>query len=52
MQVVVTLSEVRTVETRNGNVRYVTKDDNGAEYTTSREDIGKRAKQLQASVSG
>jgi hypothetical protein len=30
MQAEVTVSEVRTVETRNRNVRYVTKDDNGA----------------------
>ena len=47
MQAEVTVSEVRTIETRNGNVRYVAKDDNGAEYTTFREDIGKRAKQLE-----
>lgn len=47
MQAEVTLSEVRTIETRNGNVRYVATDDNGAEYTTFREDIGKRAKQLE-----
>lgn len=47
MQAVVTLAEVRTEQTRNGNVRYVTKDHDGTEYTTFREEIGERAKQLQ-----
>ena len=47
MQTEVVLSEVRTVGTRSGNVRYVSKDANGAEYTTFREEIGERAKQLQ-----
>jgi hypothetical protein len=47
MQTVVVLSEVRTVETRSGNTRYVSKDANGTEYTTFREDIGERAKRLQ-----
>jgi hypothetical protein len=44
---VVTLAEVRAVETRGGTVRYVSKDTDGNEYTTFREDIGERAKQLQ-----
>jgi hypothetical protein len=47
MQTEVVLSEVRTVGTRSGNVRYVSKDANGTEYTTFREEIGERAKQLQ-----
>jgi hypothetical protein len=47
MQTVVTLAEVRTIDTRRGNVRYVSKDTDGNEYTTFREDIGERAKQLQ-----
>jgi hypothetical protein len=47
MQMEVVLAEVRTIGTPSGNVRYVSKDANGAEYTTFREDIGERAKQLQ-----
>lgn len=47
MQEVVTVSEVRAVKTRNGNVRYVTRDTNGTEYTTFREDIGDHAKELE-----
>ena len=41
------LAEVRTVETRSGNVRYVSRDEDGNEYTTFRTDIGNRAKQLE-----
>ncbi len=47
MQTVVTLAEVRAVNTKRGSVRYVSKDTDGNEYTTFREDIGKRAQQLQ-----
>jgi hypothetical protein len=47
VEAVVKLAEVRTFETRNGNVRYVTRDEDGKEYTTFREDIGERAKQLE-----
>ena len=47
MRTVVTLAEVRAVQTRGGSVRYVSKDTDGNEYTTFREDIGERAKQLQ-----
>jgi len=43
----VTLAEVRTIETHGGNIRYVARDADGNEYTTFREQIGKRAKQLQ-----
>lgn len=46
MQTVVTLAEVRAIDTRRGSVRYVSKDTDGNEYTTFREDIGERAKQL------
>lgn len=46
MHTVVTLAEVRTVETRRGSVRYVSMDTDGNEYTTFREDIGERARQL------
>jgi hypothetical protein len=47
MHTVVTLAEVRAIDTRRGNVRYVSKDTDGNEYTTFREDIGERARQLQ-----
>jgi hypothetical protein len=42
-----TLDQVRTFETRGGNVRYVMRDAEGNEYTTFREAIGKKAQQLQ-----
>lgn len=45
MHAVVTLAEVRTIETRRGSVRYVNTDTDGHEYTTFREDIGERARQ-------
>jgi hypothetical protein len=41
-----TLQEVRTFETRGGNVRYVVRDAEGNEYTTFREQIGDSARQL------
>jgi hypothetical protein len=44
---VVTLTEVRTFTTSKGNVRYVARDADGKEYTTFREDIGERARELQ-----
>jgi hypothetical protein len=47
MEAVVTLEEVRTFETRGGNVRYVVKDSQGNEYTTFREAIGDAAKRLE-----
>jgi hypothetical protein len=40
VKTVVTLAEVRTVETHGGNVRYVARDADGNEYTTFREQIG------------
>ena len=47
MEAVVHLDEVRDVETRGGNVRYVVRDREGNEYTTFREQIGKRARELE-----
>ena len=47
MEAVVHLDEVRDVETRGGNVRYVVRDRDGNEYTTFREQIGKRARELE-----
>jgi hypothetical protein len=43
----VTLDEVRTFETSRGNTRYVVRDKDGNEYTTFREAIGERARQLE-----
>jgi hypothetical protein len=42
-----TLEDVKTFETRGGNVRYVVRDSEGNEYTTFREQIGDKARQLQ-----
>ena len=47
MEAVTTIDEVRTVETRGGNVRYVVRDAEGNEYTTFRETIGDRATELE-----
>ena len=49
MNTTVTLADVRTVTSRQGNVRYVGRDTDGKEYTTFRSDIGQRAQQLQGS---
>ena len=46
MEAEVTLGDVRMFETSRGNTRYVVRDDNGNEYTTFREAIGERAKEL------
>jgi hypothetical protein len=47
MDAVVTIDEVRTFDTRGGNVRYVIRDRDGNEYTTFREAIGRRAQDLE-----
>ena len=46
MQTTSTLESVRTAQTRGGNTRYVIRDSDGNEYTTFREKIGERARQL------
>jgi hypothetical protein len=46
MDTVTSIDEVRTFETRGGNVRYVARAADGKEYTTFRERIGKRAEEL------
>src|SRR3954466_10331381 len=45
MEAVVTLRDVRTFETRGGNLRYVVRDGDGKEYTTFRGAIGQQAEQ-------
>ena len=45
MEAVTTIDDVRTFETRGGNVRYVVRDADGNEFTTFREAIGERAKE-------
>ncbi len=47
MERTTTLENVRTAETGGGNIRYVVRDADGNEYTTFREHIGERARQLQ-----
>src|SRR4051794_27447637 len=49
MDSVVTIADVRTFDTRGGNTRYVIRDDGGNEYTTFREAIGERARELEGS---
>src|SRR3954471_10044103 len=44
MERTVTIADVRTFETRGGNVRYVVRDSDGDEYTTFREGIGQAAR--------
>jgi hypothetical protein len=47
VEAVITIREVRTFETRGGNVRYAVRDEDGNEYTTFREAIGNKAKELE-----
>jgi hypothetical protein len=47
MKAVTTIADVRTFETRGGNVRYVVRDADGNECTTFREAIGEEASKLQ-----
>jgi hypothetical protein len=46
VEAVTTIDEVRTFETRGGNLRYVVRGGDGNEYTTFREAIGKTATEL------
>src|SRR3954447_5199150 len=52
MEAVVHLDEVKDIETRGGNVRYVVRDREGNEYTTFGEQIGKRARELEGQTLG
>lgn len=49
MEVVSTLTDVRSFETRRGAVRYVARDADDNEYTTFREAIGEQAQRLKGS---
>ena len=49
MEVVCTITDVRSFDTRGGNTRFVARDSDGNEYTTFREAIGERAKELKGS---
>jgi hypothetical protein len=46
VETVTRLTEIRTVTTSRGNVRYVARDAEGNEYTTFRQEIGERASSL------
>jgi hypothetical protein len=46
MEKVSRIEDVKSFETRGGNVRYVVRDSEGDEYTTFREPIGKQAQEL------
>jgi hypothetical protein len=49
MEAVVIIESVRTFDTRGGNTRYVVRDQDGNEYTTFREAIGERAREVEGS---
>ena len=50
MEKVARIEEVREIETRNGNTRFVTRDEDGQEFSTFKEAIGERAKELEGRV--
>jgi hypothetical protein len=47
MEAAVVVREVKAVQTRSGNTRYVLVDEDGKEYTTFRPEIGKRAQEAE-----
>ena len=47
MEKEISIKDVRTVQTKGGNTRFVVKDENGEEYTTFREHIGEAAKKTE-----
>lgn len=47
MQRVIMIAQVRSFESRNGNTGWVTTDSGGDKYTTFREAIGERVRQLE-----
>ncbi len=47
MEKEVRVSDVRTFQTKSGNTRYVLRDEEGNEFTTFREEIGKTAFEAQ-----
>ena len=47
METLSRIEKVQTFETRGGNTRFVVRDSEGNEYTTFREEIGERARELE-----
>lgn len=47
MERVITIADVRSFESRNGNTGWVTRDADGNEYTTFREAIGEHVSRLE-----
>jgi hypothetical protein len=43
MEKTVRVAEVRTFQTKSGNTRFVLRDEDGSEYTTFRDEIGRTA---------
>jgi hypothetical protein len=43
MERTIRVADVRTFQTKSGNTRYLLRDENGNEYTTFREEIGRSA---------
>jgi hypothetical protein len=50
MERVARIDSVRTSETRNGNTRFVARDEDGNEYSTFKERIGKCAQGLEGKL--
>lgn len=47
MEIVAKLAGVEVFPTQRGSTRYVSRDEDGNEYTTFREEIGERARELE-----
>ena len=47
MEATIRVADVRTFQTKSGNTRFVLRDDEGKEYTTFREEIGRAALEAQ-----
>ena len=47
METTIRVADVRTFQTKSGNTRFVLRDEDGKEYTTFREEIGRAALEAQ-----
>jgi len=47
METTIRVADVRTFQTKSGNTRFVMRDEDGKEYTTFREEIGRAALEAQ-----